>query len=118
MGLAIISDDHLEYYSCGHLPIFYSRVVDGSREYGRLLGRGNILGFTDELELEPQRMNFSETKADLLLIGTDGVFKRGGITTIREVDKLVRDVEVHGRRALDRVEVDDDKLLVWVQRAA
>ena len=118
LGLAVIGETELDYYSCGHVPLYYSQIEGGNRQYGRLLARGNILGFSEDLDLAPVKMLFHRVKADLLLIGTDGVFERGGITNTRKIENLVRAVESHGNRALDSIDVADDKLLVWVRRAA
>jgi hypothetical protein len=118
LGLAIVGELELQYYSCGHVPLYYSFIQGGNRQYGRLLARGNILGFSDDLDLTPVKVEFRRINADLLLIGTDGVFERGGITNTRKIDSLVRAVESNGSRALDAIDVADDKLLVWVKRAS
>lgn len=118
LGLAIVGENELTYFSCGHVPLYYSYLDSGMRQYGRLLARGNILGFSDDLDLNPVQVELRRIKADLLLIGTDGVFERGGITNTRKIDSLVRAVESNGNRALDAIDVADDKLLVWVKRVA
>lgn len=66
--------------------------------------------------MKPVTISFSETPVESLLLGTDGIFNQGGRIKRRLIQDLLYDLDQRGDQALDRANVDDDQLLIWVQR--
>ena len=124
LGVLIVNATSAGYYSCGHLPVFvangFARDQRTSSDdhviFDSMPSRGNLVGLFDELDLKPFKISFSETPVESLLLGTDGIFNQGGRIKRRKIQDLLYDLDQRGDLALDRENVDDDQLLIWVQR--
>lgn len=120
LGLVLVSAGQLTYYSAGHVPVFVACKEDDTAAPGvRVVhARGNLLGMEEDLRLTPVRVDLEEIHAESILLGTDGVFDKGGRTPKRDVTELLDGLSKDGVKALDACEAVDDKLLVWIRRAA
>jgi hypothetical protein len=118
MGVVVISGDILTYYSAGHVPLYLIREVDGESVVTSLASRGSILGISEDILLFPKSIDLITNSVKSILSGTDGVFVQGTRTSPRKVLKLVSDLETRGEGALSMDAVEDDKLLLWMQRVA
>ena len=118
IGLAILTEHRVTYYSCGHVPLFLMKKTNNTTEYVPLLSRGNLVGFTNELDLKPVSAAWDQDGTDSILLGTDGIFDRGARTKIAKINDLLKAIEANGSAALNNDDVRDDKLLIWVKRAA
>ena len=118
IGLAILTEHRVTYYSCGHVPLFLMKKTNNKTEYTPILSRGNIVGFTNELDLRPMSAALDQGSTESILLGTDGIFDRGARTKIDKIDHLLEEIEAKGSAALNNDDVRDDKLLIWVKRAA
>jgi hypothetical protein len=120
LGLVIVSAGQLIYYSAGHIPVFVAcKDNDATGPSVRVVhARGNLLGMEEDLRLTPVRIDLDEIHAESILLGTDGVFDKGGRTSKRAVAELIDGLSKDGVKALDACEAVDDKLLVWIRRAA
>ena len=94
------------------------KKTNNKTEYTPILSRGNIVGFTNELDLRPMSAALDQGSTESILLGTDGIFDRGARTKIDKIDHLLEEIEAKGSAALNNDDVRDDKLLIWVKRAA
>ena len=124
LGVLIVDATSADYYSCGHLPVFVANGFARDHhntsaehiKFNSMASRGNLVGLFDELDLKPVKLSFTETPVESLLLGTDGIFNQGGRIKRRKIQDLLYDLDQRGDQALDRANVDDDQLLIWVQR--
>ena len=124
LGVLIVDDTSADYYSCGHLPVFvangftrgHRNTSDEHVVFNSMPSRGNLVGLFDELDLKPVKISFSETPVESLLLGTDGIFNQGGRIKRRKIQDLLYDLDQRGDQALNRANVDDDQLLIWIER--
>ena len=94
------------------------KKTNNTTEYVPIISRGNLVGFTNELDLKPVSAAWDQDGTDSILLGTDGIFDRGARTKIAKIDELLKALEASGSAALNNDDVRDDKLLIWVKRAA
>ena len=111
IGVLVLSENKLTYYSAGHVPCY---VVLGRQKMRVILGQGNLVGFTDSLELSPVSMNFTPGEAMTVLLGTDGALTKGSRGRLRDILALIDHVETDPSSALNANIVDDDKMLIAV----
>jgi hypothetical protein len=116
IGLAVVGDTQITYYSCAHVPLFICSENDGSRVYAPLTGQGTLVGLSRDFAVHPVVIDWRSRGVESILLGTDGIFDRGGSTRARKISALLSDIETKGSEALDTYDVDDDKLLIWVRR--
>ena len=117
LGLAVISTTHLSYYSCGHVPMFV-RNVDPSpnHKFHPVSATGNLLGLSEDLELRPTTLSFTENTSPLeVVLGSDGVFQKGNRTSSRQIESILQDFSKN-KLGLDfEKDLEDDRLLIWLR---
>lgn len=118
LGLVIISQQSISYYSAGHLPLLLI-VKDGDRrDVQAIPARGSLLGVNADFQLMPRSIPRESLSIEALLLGTDGVFDTHTSFRRQSILELASRLGAKGAAALEECPAQDDKLLVWVQHAA
>jgi serine phosphatase RsbU (regulator of sigma subunit) len=112
IGVLVLSRKSLTYYSAGHVPCYL--LIDRV-ETQVMLSRGNLVGFTDSLEITPVSFDLSETKSFTILLGTDGALPKGSRVRRTELLRLIDRVTQDPDTALNGGHVDDDQLLIAIE---
>jgi serine phosphatase RsbU (regulator of sigma subunit) len=120
LGLLIISEQTLAFYSAAHVPLFAIETTDSAKPIVTpFLGRGSILGMGEVISVTPIIIPLKTLRADTLLFGTDGVFgkgsQNGSFASRRSVLQLYQGINEKGALVLDDLQIDDDKLLVVIK---
>ena len=118
LGLLIIRGSHLKFYSAGLPPLFLLAKRDGRRVVETLMGQGDILGLTDMINIKHREVDLAAEQMESILMGTDGVFPRGGLTRGKDIERLLEQVKIRGADALKSHSEPDDKILVVMHRVA
>jgi len=117
LGLAVLTEDNLSYYSCGHVPLVYGEKVGEQTKFRNLVATGNILGFGADLDLKPMVLSLENRQFESLLLGTDGVFNRESPARLRTMGQFIARLATEGEAVLNDIAVADDKLIIWVDRS-
>ncbi|MCX6109114.1 MAG: SpoIIE family protein phosphatase [Proteobacteria bacterium] len=116
LGILVISNLSMTYYSCGHIPALVTYQTSSGLKFKTMMAKGSIVGMTADLDLEPVTLNFDELAVESILLGTDGVFPRISRIKTKHVQHLLHELSAHGESALANMEVEDDKMLVVIDR--
>ena len=117
LGLAVLTDDSLNYYSCGHVPLVYGEKIGDETKFKNLVATGTILGFGSDLDLKPVSLSLHNQQIESLLLGTDGVFNRESPARLKTMSKFIARLATRGEAVLNEIAVADDKLIIWVDRS-
>jgi hypothetical protein len=118
LGIAVFEDEHVTWYSAGHLPLFVARLDNHAvADVEALTGRGGLLGMFPQLSVEPVR---AMLPADgyLVVAGSDGVFEKGTAHSKREISAIISSLHSDPVRALQERPAADDKSVLIVEKAA
>ncbi|MEN9836143.1 MAG: hypothetical protein RL011_2336 [Pseudomonadota bacterium] len=118
MGIAVVSDDTVKYYSAGHVPLVLDYGVDAAKRFIPVIATGSILGMSPVLGLSVKQMAISAAQPKGILIGTDGIFHGGTSLRQKGLGQLLDRLDESGSDALESYGAADDKLLIWAKRAA
>lgn len=119
MAILEISQDRLIYWSAGQTPLFVVRTLpDGQEVVKTLVGRGGIVGFESTLKLVPADYKFMPKERYHLLFGTDGFFEKGTLYGRRRILEILQKVINDSSDILDESQAEDDKTLIWIDRAS
>ncbi|MCX6108273.1 MAG: SpoIIE family protein phosphatase [Proteobacteria bacterium] len=116
IGLSVLSASRLTHYSCAHVPLFIGKTQLGTKHYAPLVASGDLVGLNEHIDLRAASADLQDPAIESILLGTDGIFDRGGRTKSRKIAALLEELDAEGSEALTRGDVEDDKLLIWVQR--
>ena len=111
MCILVLSMSELTYYSAGHVPAY---VMADRKDLDILVGRGNIVGFGESLDLAPVVFPLPIERSFKILIGTDGTLNRGTRVRRRELIKLIDRLDAAGELAIKDTEADDDQMLIVI----
>ncbi len=115
MGIAIISETEITYWSAGHTPLFVCHGLEGQKAHvTTLVARGNLLGMSPVIELRPAPLAVTPGEKFDVLLGTDGMLHKGTLHSSREIRNMVDVLRKDPDHVLDLSDVDDDRTLVWV----
>ncbi len=115
MGIAVISDKAITYWSAGHTPLFVCHGMVGEKSrVTTLVARGNLLGMDPVIELRPAPMTVTLGEKVDVLLGSDGMLHKGTLHSGREIRNMVDVLRKDPDHVLDLSDVDDDRTLVWV----
>ena len=117
LGLVVLTEDNLSYYSCGHVPLVYGERVSDQIKYRNLVATGTILGFGADLDLKPIVLSLQNRQIESLLVGTDGIFNRESPARLRTMGQFIARLATEGEAVLHDISVPDDKLIIWVDRS-
>ncbi len=115
LGLVIVKAETVDYYSCGHIPLFILCSPKlGEYRLLPLVTGGDILGLSPEATLHPIAINLAKVSAEAIFLATDGVFDQP--SRVRKEDIRVLDACLfkEGHHALDRIRTHDDKMLAVI----
>ena len=114
LGLAILSEKKLKYYSAGHIPLFVILKRASENRILPILSGGSILGINDEVSIAPISINLDEINPEAILLGTDGLLSRPTASSKRELNDLYEAIKLNGQSALDNIPIKDDKMLAFI----
>jgi len=112
-GILELNGPTLTYWSAGHCPLRLAWQDDEGEHARTLFGRGDMLGMTPTLLLQPGVFVSPKGAKVDVLFGTDGVFDGLGRGT-KVARQFVTKLGVEGAAAVAALPVDDDKSLMWV----
>ena len=115
LGLMILEEGTLSYYSAGHLPLYLVRDITNPETVEANGGGGGLLGIGPILEIEPTVVNLPNHGNYAVMLGTDGVFDWSVRKGRRKVFQLMTDLSNRGRDAIVDRDIGDDKILVLVR---
>lgn len=119
MAILEISEDHLKYWSAGQTPLFVVRTLPGGDQVVKtLVGRGGIVGFESSLKMVPAEYQFMPRERYHLLFGTDGFFENGTLYGRRRILQILEKIKDSNSDILSESKAEDDKTLIWIDRAA
>jgi hypothetical protein len=115
MGIAVISEAAITYWSAGHTPLFICHGFEGQKaRVTTLVARGNLLGMDPTIDLKPAPMTVAPGEKIDVLLGSDGMLHKGTLHSGREIRQMVDVLRKEPEAVLDLSDVDDDRTLVWV----
>ncbi len=117
LGMIILSKNHGTYYSAGHIPLFMAKKSGRDTSVRSILGRGDILGLKDHIEIHPVVFPWNESEQNTILLATDGVFPHGTLTRSKEVIEIIKHLK-QNPNPLKAIDSKDDKLLLLIQTVA
>lgn len=119
MGLLVVAGRQVTYWSAGHIPLFVREKngPDMASTTRLVVGRGGMLGMTDQLTLTPQSFVVPGDGEVELMLASDGLFDRGTRYTSPEVDQMFTSVAEEGARFVKRSGAKDDSSLILVRIA-
>jgi hypothetical protein len=116
LGMVVIGEDRLDYWSAGHVPLYCVMKLGGQATARRVFGHGSMLGITAEYDLVPESIHLGQSEVDVILC-SDGLNPGGGILRKRQIESLVDEVNTRGFVALRAAPSDDDRSVVWIKAA-
>lgn len=117
MGLVVIDEIELTYYSAGHVPLYLFRdsPTDPTDAIKVVNGSGNILGVSATMSLRPQVLSLPVDTSYQIVLGSDGVIDADTRRHPKALLKLLSNVEKFGRHVIRDVPTADDKILIAIR---
>lgn len=116
LGLLVLSRDTLAYYSAAHVPIFaLKHRVDDSFDVIPIMARGSVLGMGEEVTLMPVVLSLAALDADVIMLGSDGVFERASTLSRGYLTNLYMNFRHKGPAVLNDLKTADDMMLVVIE---
>ncbi len=116
MGIALISEKGVRYYSAGHVPLVLDFGSSAVKRFLPVVASGNILGMAPTLSLSVKQVSISAASLEGFMLGTDGVFDGGTSHRQKGLVELLTKLEAGSTEALGHFGPSDDKLLIWARR--
>ncbi len=116
LGVLVISDIDITYFSCGHIPALVTHQAGSGLHIQPMMAKGNIVGMYEDLDLVPVTLAFGELAVESIILGTDGIFNQISRIKTKHIQHLLQDLALNGEAALANVDVEDDKMLVVIDR--
>ena len=70
----------------------------------------------EDLDLVPVTLAFGELAVESIILGTDGIFNQISRIKTNHIQHLLQDLALNGEAALANVDVEDDTMLVVIDR--
>ena len=118
IGLLVLGQDTVTYYSAGHVPVYVVQDIHNPRSVSRLVGQGLPLGVAEPIQVLPITIPLNQDTPYVLLLATDGVLDWQTRRRDSKVFELMTNVINEGAGAIARHKVDDDKILVMIRSAS
>lgn len=113
LGMVILSKNSGIFLSAGHIPLFMTETQGSHTEVKSLLGRGNVIGLSHQLEIKPISFTWNPQDEVEFFLATDGVFPKGTRTKKLEVITLTDHLKTKSH-PLKSIGSEDDKILLHV----
>ena len=118
IGLCVVDQRSLQYWSAGHLPLFIVERIKQQDKVTPLAARGQILGVVPRIEMQAKTYTFPEEGEVEIILATDGVLDRGSMTRARDILALREKIIGESLNLRTDCRAEDDKTLVYLKRTA
>ncbi len=118
LGLITIAERTVTYESAGHVPLYFITKYANQYEIKSMNSRGNLLGVSENLQLVSESIDLDQTGSLWVVGGTDGVFVSGTRLSPREASYMLQKIQERKPEDLLATDVDDDKILLLLEKAA
>jgi hypothetical protein len=118
LGLITIAERTVTYESAGHVPLYFITKYGDKFDIKSMNSRGNLLGVSVNLQLVSETIDLDQTGSLWVVGGTDGVFVSGTRLSPREANHMLQKIQERKPEDLLATDVDDDKILLLLEKAA
>lgn len=113
MGLVVLRQHRLDYYSAGHVPLVTIGLGSDALTVSQLMGGGHLLGVAAATRpIKPVSLLLNQQTPQLILLGTDGVIETPVRCSQKSLEKFAHNIVQHGVEALPSP--TDDQILVQI----
>ena len=113
VAIAIIDDKEITVWSAGHCPVFVIEESEDQHQIKALIGRGNIVGFSNVFAVQSLSYSFVLDSSRKIVLGTDGAIEPYIHKRRNNIGNFVDRIQNEGVKAFhDNISSDDRTLVI------